>query len=241
MQQSAQGDLQPGNNWLGGTIESDISEAMDDARSIYLQEFIENSEIIFNEANLNKIEAVYGKNFREALEDSLYRMKTGSTRNFGSNRLVNNFMNWIHGSVGATMFFNARSAMLQMISNINFINWSDNNILAAAKAFANQKQYWTDVAMIFNSAWLRQRRGGIGTDLNAAELLKDMKDSKNPMKSLIAYLLKIGFTPTQIADSAAIATGGATFYRNRVNTYINQGMSKAEAEVKAYDDMRDID
>ena len=240
MQQSAQGDIAPGNDWIAGTIESDIAEAMDNARQVYLREFIENADIIFSEENLNKIEAVYGSNFREALEDILYRMKTGSTRNFGSSRLLNGFMQWLNGSVGATMFFNARSAMLQMISNVNFINWSDNNFLAAAKAFANQPQYWADVAMIFNSPWLRQRRGGIGTDLNAAELLKELRGAKNPMKAAIAYLLKIGFTPTQIADSLAIATGGATFYRNRVNSYIKEGLSRSEAEAKAYDDMRDI-
>ena len=240
MQQSAQGNLDPGGDWIAGTIESDVADAMDGARQIYLREFIENADTIFSEENLNKIEAVFGSNHREALEDILYRMRTGSTRNFGSSRLLNGFMQWLNGSVGATMFFNARSAMLQMISNVNFINWSDNNFLAAAKAFANQPQYWADVAMIFNSPWLRSRRGGIGTDLNAAELLKELRGAKNPMKAAIAYLLKIGFTPTQIADSLAIATGGATMYRNRIKSYIGQGLTKTEAESKAYDDMRDI-
>jgi len=94
--------------------------------------------------------------------------------------------------------------------------------------------------MIFNSPWLKQRRSGIGTDLNAAELLRDLQGSKNPMKSLIAHLLRIGFTPTQIGDSIAIATGGATMYRNRVQTYLDQGMSKSEAETKAFEDMMEI-
>ena len=240
MQQSVQGMMEPDNDWVAGTIESDISDAMKGARQVYLQQWKENVDIVFSQENLNKIEAVFGSNHREALEDMLYRMNTGSTRTFGSGRLMNGFTQWLNGSVGATMFFNARSAMLQMISNINFINWSDNNPLKAAAAFANQKQYWTDVAMIFNSPWLKQRRGGIGTDLNAAELLNDMKDSKNPMKTAIAFLLKIGFTPTQIADSLAIATGGATMYRNRINSYVDQGMSKAEAEAQAYEDMREI-
>ena len=157
----------------------------------------------------------------------LWRMEHGGTRNRGKDRLLSNWMTWLHGSVGATMFFNARSAILQMISNINFINWHDNNPLKAAAAFANQPQYWKDVSMIFNSPWLKQRRGGLQTDVNAKELLNAMKDSKNPMKSAIAYLLRLGFTPTQIADSLAIATGGATMYRNRVNTYLDQGMTNA--------------
>ena len=240
MEQSASGMIAPDNSWMAGTIDSDITDSMKEARQTYLKEWQENADIIFSETNLNKIEAVFGKNHREALEDMLYRMKTGSTRNQGSNRLLNNFMNWVHGSIGATMFFNARSALLQQLSTLNFINWHDNNPLKAAAAFANQKQFWTDVAMIFNSPWLKQRRGGIGTDLNAAELLKEIEGSKNPMKTAIAYLLKIGFTPTQIGDSIAIATGGATMYRNRVSSYLNKGMTQAEAESQAFLDLQEI-
>ena len=232
--------IAPDDSWLGGTIASDINDALETARSTYLQEWIDNKNAIFTEANMNKIEAVYGSNFREALEDVLYRMENGGNRSQGQGRLMNNFTNWIHGSIGTTMFFNARSAMLQMISNVNFINWSDNNMLAAAKAFANQPQYWKDVAMIFNSDFLKQRRGRIQTDVNAAELLAEIRDSKNPMKKATAYLLQLGFTPTQIADSFAIATGGATFYRNRVDSYIKEGMSKKDAETKAFEDMMEI-
>ena len=236
----AEATVEPGDNWLGGTISMDIMETIDASRETLLQEWNNNVDVIFSEQNLNKLEAVFGSNYREALEDSIYRMKTGSTRNFGSNRLVNGFTQWLNGSIGTTMFFNARSAMLQMISNVNFINWSDNNLLAAGKAFANQKQYWTDVSMIFNSDFLKQRRAGIGTDLNAAELLKELQGSKNPMKTAISYLLQLGFTPTQAADSLAIATGGATMYRNRLNTYLEQGMSQQEAETKAFQDMREV-
>ena len=233
-------DQNPGVAWLAGSVSSDMNDMLKDSRAALLQEFNSNADAVFSDKNLNKIEAIYGSNFREALEDILYRMKTGSTRPQGQSRIMNNFMNWINGSVGTTMFFNARSAMLQMISNVNFINWHDNNPLKAAKAFANQKQYWGDVAMIFNSDYLKQRRGGLGTDLNAAELLKDLQQGDKPMKTAIAHLLQLGFTPTQIADSFAIATGGATMYRNRVNSYVEQGMNKQEAESKAFEDMREI-
>jgi len=230
----------PGDSWLGGTLSSDFSEQIDAARETLLGEFLENSRAIFSAENMNKIEAVYGTNFREALEDILYRMETGSTRPAGANKLTNDFVNWINGSVGTTMFFNGRSATLQMISNVNFMNWHDNNPVKAAKVFANQPQYWKDVAMIFNSNYLKQRRGGIGTDLNAAELLRDMKDSPNKMKTAVAKLLQLGFTPTQIADSLAIATGGATMYRNRIGTYLKEGMTKTEAESRAFEDMMEV-
>ena len=62
---------------------------------------------------------------------------------------------------------------------------------------------------------------------------------KGGPKAVINKLLQLGFAPTQIADSFAIASGGATFYRNRIKTYQKQGMSKAEAEEKAFTDFRE--
>ena len=85
------------------------------------------------------------------------------------------------------MFFNMRSATLQTISAINFMNWSDNNPLMAAKAFANQKQFWEDFVMIFNSDKLKQRRKGLKTDVNTAELASSVADSKDKAKAALNY------------------------------------------------------
>jgi len=190
--------------------------------------------------NINKIEAIYGSNFREALEDILYRTINGTSRPYGSNRLVNSFTNWVNGSVGAVMFVNMRSALLQQMSSVNFINYGDNNIFAVAKAFANQKQFWADWAMIFNSDKLKQRRAGLSMDINANELTTYLNKSRSKTKAVINWLLRQGFKPTQISDSIAIANGGAAFYRNRVNTYLKQGMTLKEAEAKAWNDFSEI-
>ena len=209
-------------------------------RKEFFSEFIENADIIFSEENLNKIEAGYGKGVRESLEDMLYRIQTGRNRPSGQNEQVNKLMNYLNGSVGTVMFFNMRSALLQQMSIVNYINFADNNIFAAAKAFANQKQYWADWAFIFNSDMLKQRRGGIQTDVNGAELAASLRNSKNITRKLISKLLELGFLPTQIGDNIAIATGGATYYRNRINKYIKQGMSQKEAEAAAFTDFQDI-
>ena len=231
---------QAGNDWLAGNITTDLKDALDIARGTYLDQWKKNVEVIFNDANMNKIEAVYGSNFREALEDSLFRMETGSNRSKGQGRLLNNFMNWINGSIGATMFFNSRSAVLQTLSTVNFINWSDNNPLKAAEAFGNQKQYWADMSMIFNSDFLKQRRSGLTQDVNTAELMEAVRGAKNPARAAMGYLLQVGFTPTQIADSFAIASGGATMYRNRIKSLMAEGMNKADAEAKAFLDFMEI-
>ena len=81
----------------------------------------------------------------------------------------------------------------------------DNNPFAAAAAFANQKQYWSDFAHIFNSDKLKERRGGLKDDIQAAEIANAARGSKSKAKAVVSYLLKIGYGPTQIADSFAIA------------------------------------
>ena len=233
--------VNPTEGWESGDIRVDLNDATGRVgREEYFAEFLQNTDIIFSEENLNKIEAGYGKGVREALEDMLYRIKTGRNRPSGSNALVNRFVNYINGAVGSVMFFNIRSSVLQQMSIVNYINFADNNMFNAAKAFADQKQYWSDWSYIFNSDMLKQRRGGIQTDVNGSELAETISKSKFPMRTLIRELLKIGFTPTQIGDNIAIATGGATYYRNRIKTYLKQGLSKTEAEAKAWTDFQDI-
>jgi hypothetical protein len=236
----------PGQSWEMGNIRIDLVDATGRVgRAEYFAEYQENAEIIFSEENLNKIEAAYGKDFRSALEDMLHRIKTGVNRPKGASAKPNMFMNWLNASVAGVMFFNTRSALLQQMSNVNYLNFADNNIYAAGKAFANQPQYWKDFAMIFNSDMLKQRRGGLGTDINGAELAEAIKKARpDSMFDQVAIItgkaLKLGFLPTQIGDNIAIATGGAAFYRNRVNKYIKDGMSIKEAENAAFTDFQNI-
>ena len=225
--------------WLSETLASNLNEATNRSRESLMQQFEDNWNTIFSEKNLNKIESEYGLDHRLALEDMFFRMKHGTNRRGGDSHM-NKFMNWVHGSIGTTMFFNARSAILQTLSTVNFINWSDNNPLKAGMAFANQKQFWSDFLMLFNSPFLKQRRAGLSYDVNANELVAAVKGSKNPIKTAIGLLLQKGFLPTQIADSFAIAFGGATFIRNRINKYIKQGMSKQEAMEKAFIEFQEI-
>jgi len=238
--------VDPGPNWENGNIRIDLVDATGRVGRVkYFEEFQENADIIFSEENLNKIEAGYGSNFREALEDMLHRIKTGVNRPKGSSAKPNIFMNWLNASVAGVMFFNVRSSLLQQMSNVNYLNFADNNILAAGKAFANQLQYWKDFAMIFNSDMLKQRRGGLQTDINGAELAEAIKKARpgnmfDQVAIIVGKALRLGFLPTQIGDNIAIATGGAAFYRNRVNKYLKDGLSKKEAETKAFTDFQNI-
>ena len=232
------GYAKPKETWLTGSITTDLLEGLNTTkRAKYLEQWQTNADQIFSEANLNKLEAAYGKKYRKAIENSLQRMKTGRNRSFSDDGLTGRFTDWLNGSIGVTMFFNTRSALLQTLSSVNFVNFSDNNPLKAAKAFGNQKQYWKDFKYLMNSDFLKERRGGLRMNVNEADIAEAA--SKNGPRGVVNKLLQFGFTPTQIADSFAIASGGATFYRNRVKTYEKQGLSTAEAEAKAFEDFRE--
>ncbi len=231
------GYAKPGENWLVGTITTDLIDVLNTVkRAKYLEQsgFTANAELIFSKDNLNKLEAAYGTKYREAMENILGRMKSGKNRIFSGNRLSNRVLDYINNSTGAIMFFNTRSAVLQTISAINFLNWSFNNPIKAGAAFANQPQYWKDFVELINSDYLVDRRNGLKLNINESEIADAAATSKNKAKAAINYILQKGFLPTQFADSFAIAAGGATFYRNRIKDLIkNEGMSEADAKKRA--------
>jgi hypothetical protein len=241
---------EPENNWLAGTILTDVIEFQNTAqRKEFLQPFFDNvSEIIgdfgqgnkLNGDNVNKLRATFGNDYIKALENILTRIRSGRNRIIGPDDTTNSFMDWVNNSVGTIMFFNTRSALLQTISNFNYINWSDNNVLKAGQAWLNQGQFWKDFTFLYNSDFLKARRSGLKTDVNADEIAKATEGSSNKVKSALAAILKKGFLPTQIADSFAISLGGASFYRNRLNKYLIEGMSQADAESQTFLDFQEL-
>jgi len=245
----AEGYVKPDETWEVGNIDSDIQNAATTTnRNLYLKEFLENSDSIFGPINgiglltgptANKISAIFGMDFLEALSDSIYRMRTGRHRAMGTSKIVNGFMNWINNSIAVVMFVNGRSAILQSISNLNFLNWTDNNPAKAALAVANFPQFLSDFVRIFNSDFLKSRRSGNKFDVSADEIAAYVKGKGNKVKAMFNWFMRNGFVLTQMVDSWAIASGGAAFFRNRTQTYQAEGFSLLEAEEKAFFDMQE--
>jgi len=232
---------EPTAEWWAETIATELSDANRSVgRKEYLADFIEARKQIFSEANLNKMESKLGKDWRENIEDMFDRMESGRSRSEKLTGITGDLVNYLNGSVGAIMNFNTRSATLQLLSTVNFINATFNNPARAAQAFANQKQYWKDFMTIMNSDMLKLRRDGLQINVTEAELASAAKGTKNPVKAVMAKLIKAGYLPTKFADSFAIAAGGATYYRNSIRKYMKEGMSKAEAEKQAFLDFQAI-
>tara|TARA_Y100000593_G_C4315250_1_gene340529 strand:- start:2330 stop:4402 length:2073 start_codon:yes stop_codon:yes gene_type:complete len=232
---------EPSSSWWAETIASEVGGLGEGvSRKKHLADWIEAKNEIFSEVNLNKMESKLGSNWRKNIEDMFYRMETGQTRRADLGSAGNKIMDYLNGSVGTIMNFNTRSATLQLLSTVNFVNHSFNNPLAATKAFANQPQYWKDFMTIMNSDMLKQRRAGLQINVTEAELAAAASKSKNPSRAVLAKILKAGYLPTKVCDSFAIASGGATYYRNAINKYIKEGMSKSAAEKQAWIDFQAV-
>ncbi|MBC8436725.1 hypothetical protein H8D85_00210 [bacterium] len=231
----------PGKEWLSGTMTTDLIEVLNNKRQKYLQEWNENIDIIYSEKNLNKLESIYGPKYREALENSLTRMKSGKNRTSTGNKASDALLDYINGAQGTIMFLNMRSAVLQGISAANFINLGFNNPIKAGKAFLNQKQYWKDFMEIMNSDYLVSRRNGLKLNISENEIADAAKSSTNKAKAVINYILEKGYAPTKFMDSFAIASGGATWYRNKIKDLVKkEGLSEAEAQKKAFEEFMEI-
>jgi uncharacterized short protein YbdD (DUF466 family) len=228
----------PNRAWKEGGIDNDVLNAMLDARKTFYREFLNNKKNIFNKENLNKIEAIYGTEFRKSMEDMFFRMESGVNRN--AKDLNNFWLKWLNAGVGNIMFVNIRSALLQGTSFTNFIDIiGDNNPMAAIARFADFKTFKKDVNMLWNSPFLKARRKRGKTDIAMNEILENVDNAKDFFWKFSQKLQTFGYKPTQIMDSFAIAFGGASFYRNRYNTYIEQGKSKGEAHNIAMRDWRE--
>ncbi len=207
------------------TINKSIYDAINSGtRTKHLATFAENVDNIFNKDNLQEIENLYGKKFRQALQNSLQRMKTGRNR-VSTDAQSNAFLNWINRAVATTMFVNTRSAVLQLLSSLNFIGKPNNNIFQATAAMFSDN-WKKDFNTLWNSDYLKNRRDGAKFDVLADEM------SEGDVKGL-NKILKFGFLPTRMADSFAIALGGAAYYRNTMDALISKGMSQADAKKEA--------
>lgn len=234
--------VEPKSSWTFGSVFDDVERIVDNVkRAEFIAEWKENADALFTPNNLNKIQSYYGDDFRRALEDKLYAIEKGKVIPEKSSKEMAGFQKWLTGSVAVTMFLNRRSMVLQLLSFANYINWSDNNPIKAAAAFANIPQYASDLVKIFNSDYLKERRGGLKTEVEAAVLANELrKGGAEGFRGVVNKILQYGFTLTQIGDSLAISIGGATFYRNRKNSYLDQGLTEKEAHDQAWLDFIEI-
>ena len=231
-------------SWRQGTIAFDIVEVMNETRrKRYLSDWNDKMANTFTPKVRNKMLAEFGQEFMNNFDQTINRMNSGRSTASTSKSDWTGFLNWVNKSQATIMFFNGRSAVLQTISSVNFVNTTDNNPLAAGKAFANVPQLWDDINMILKSDFIKARKEGTTINVIEEDFIREVNSKKgmdSKYNAAVGYLLDNGYTFTRAADALAIAVGGATFYRNRLNSLIKQGVKKEKAEEQAFEQFRVI-
>ena len=198
-------------DYTAGSLQGDLlTFANKEVREHALAQFNQNVGDIFSDANIKRLEALYGKDYASALKNIIHRMKTGRNRSVMQDKYLGRVLDWVNGSQAVIMFWNFRSAGLQLISTLNYIKPSDLKYYGKFKDEGMMKT----VKMLWNSPYLIDRRKGIKLDVATEELL-DGALSESKWDRFMAKATNIGFMPTKYADSFAIAMGGAIYYRAR--------------------------
>ena len=224
---------------LGERINSQIVKKL---RSGQLQTFNNNLKALGLDPNdtnspvWRNLEKELGKDYTDAFKGMLKRMKTGKNRL--STTPQNPILKWLGVATSTTMFWNRRSAVLQMLSAFNYMGLPNNNVFQAAGAAANAPQFISDIKTLWNSQYLQDRRGGAKFDVLADEIAGEKGESWMSRSINKIFSGKFGgFAPTRLVDSFAIASGGAAFYRNTIKALKKQypEMTDAQAEKLAYE------
>ena len=215
-------------DWLNKTVGQDVSAAINKhTRTKFMEGFNHNVDTIFDSTTKQKIKETLGADYLSALEGTIKRMKKGSNSQGGK---PNPFLKWAQRSVATTMFLNMRSGVLQLISMFNYIGLPNNGI-GSAVGNVFKKGWGKTFNKLWNSDYLVDRRQGAKFDVLSDEITKD--DSTTWYGKAIDKILTSGFKVTQMADSFAIAFGGAGFVRNRTQALIKDGATEAEAAQQA--------
>ena len=227
----------PTENWMDKTIHADVLDIVQKSvRPQIFEQWKINKDQIFSKENFNKLEYLYGENYVTSWKNMLWRMETGLSRREGMGKTENVVNNYITGGQSTIMWWNFGPAFRQLTSMPNYISIKgDNNVFSAMKATANAPQFIKDFKKLYNSDFGKGRRNNLKMNVNEAELATIMQRGGG-VNGVLNYMLKQGYTPTRIADSLAISLGGAPMYRNRINTYLKEGMKLKEAEALAMED-----
>jgi hypothetical protein len=224
-------------NWLVGSIASDITQHINTVRrDHHLKDWQGNINAVFTDENLNKIYAAYGKDFTDGLKSAIRRMRSGVNKEEQISGKTSNVIAWVNGVTSNIMFLNVKSALLQTLGAVNYLEaFGPNNMAKASLALANVPQFSKDFVMLMQSDYLVNRRNGLTFDIAAGDIAEAAANNGG-VRGMLAKMNEKGFLLTKYGDSFAIAMGGASFYRNYLEHYKKE-MERVDGEfVRKYTD-----
>ena len=218
-------------NPVDSNVYSDFNKYLDGpVRTMSFLDFADGASAFFNPKSMEALTASLGKSWVDAMKDSLKRTVTGKneqTRSTPGSRAVSKWMNY---TIGGIMFVNTRSAILQLLSTINYRIEDPTVSALGRKAPKELKKKMND--RIRNSAWIKNRAQG-KTDV-ALDDLFNHNGNENQYEKWLAKQIKAGYFLTKLGDRAAIVWGGVPWATGRAVELMEDGLTEDQAIEQAY-------
>ena len=207
---------------LARTIFTEVNRL---ARTHHMKTFKNNVDALFKDGEIWEfIKETKGEAYMHALKNTLTRMKTGRNR-AAHDAEANKFTKWLGRAVGTTMFWNVRSAGLQLISTVNYAMKPGMSYGKIASAWSvNRAETKQAAKELMETGYMRNRVSGAKFDLLADEAAV----SENIIDKIQAW----GFKPTKWGDRKAILWGGTPYYLERQKQLRKENPSWTEEQIK---------
>ena len=217
----------------GTNVLTDYMKYLDGpVRTMSFLDFADNASAFFNANSMKGLEGALGQGWADALKDHLRRTITGKTEQARSTPESRGFTKWLNWTIGGVMFFNTRSAALQLISIANY--WVENpGHFSEGGKKKNKELREAMGARIKDSAWVKNRTQG-KTDVVLDDIFSESTEGNNKFERTIDKAIKKGYTLTKWGDIAAITIGGVKWATGYAAELVENGMTQEEAIEAAY-------
>ena len=217
----------------GTNVLTDYMKYLDGpVRTMSFLDFADNASAFFNANSMKGLEGALGQGWTDAMKDHLRRTITGKTEQARSTPESRGFTKWLNWTVGGVMFFNTRSAILQLISIWNY--WVENPAHFSEGGKKKNKALRKKMgARIKDSAWVKNRAQG-KTDVILDEIFNESTEGNNKFERTIDKAIKKGYTLTKLGDMQAILRGGVKWSTGYAAELMENGMTEEEAIEAAY-------
>ena len=217
----------------GTNVLTDYMKYLDGpVRTMSFLDFADNASAFFNANSMKGLEGALGQGWTDALKDHLRRTITGKTEQARSTPESRGFTKWLNWTIGGVMFFNTRSAALQLISIANY--WVENpGHFSEGGKKKNKELREAMGARIKDSAWVKNRTQG-KTDVVLDDIFSESTEGNNRFERTIDKAIKKGYTLTKWGDIAAITIGGVKWATGYAAELMENGMTQEEAIETAY-------
>ena len=217
----------------GTNVLTDYMKYLDGpVRTMSFLDFADNASAFFNANSMKGLEGALGQGWTDALKDHLRRTITGKTEQARSTPESRGFTKWLNWTIGGVMFWNTRSAALQLISIWNY--WVENPAHFSEGGKKKNKALRKKMgARIKDSAWVKNRAQG-KTDVILDEIFNESTEGNNKFERTIDKAIKTGYTLTKLGDMQAILRGGVKWSTGYAAELMENGMTEEEAIEAAY-------